>query len=58
MGIGEMASRCALDAKFEVRILDPQLKTPSYEGVFLCTNGMSLFCFASVGGIELPALTQ
>ncbi len=24
LGIGEMASRRALDAKFEVRILDPQ----------------------------------
>jgi hypothetical protein len=35
VGIGEMASRRALDAKFEVRILDPQLRTPSYEGVLL-----------------------
>lgn len=35
LGIGEMASRRALDAKFEVQILDPQLKTPSYEGVFV-----------------------
>lgn len=34
MGIGEMASRRALDAKFEVRILDPQLKLPHVREFF------------------------
>ena len=30
-----MASRCALDAKFGVRIPAPQPETPSFEGVFV-----------------------